>query len=453
MRVAIVCLLLVLWAPLAAEPLDAVVEELYDGGAQVTCPSGLVYSVTGYDSVTRNRVRWEGDLTAGHLRGMPEGGFNRLTIEYSSDRDLRMNIVYMEEDSPVRGEYYLAKNDRSFSFLTEGWSAGRLSSRILSVTLRPLSGEASAVIRGFTPSVAPAADTDTCYLENKYLRAGIRLLWGGGVNLLEDKRCPVEGLGNLINMADTGRLIQQSYYMDSAGPDFKAGTSFGQQWCYNPVQGGDQFGNHSRLIDFEKRGDSLYVKAQPLDWALDGFVTPSYVENVYTLRDRALVVDNTFTDFSGMEQSVHSQEVPAFYTVSYLGRFVYYGGSRPWTGDAVTERESLPFWGGDYPAECKFGFDPSNTERWSAWMCPDKDYGIGLFTPGADSLIAGRHAWNGSKDPLDGATNYTAPLITAAIKSGKPLKYRYVITTGGIGEIRGLFAKYRGQGAGFAGYR
>ncbi|MBO4548409.1 MAG: hypothetical protein J5758_04255 [Abditibacteriota bacterium] len=453
MRIATVCLLLLLCAALRAEPCDAAVEELYDGGAQVTCPSGLVYSVTGYDSVTRNRVRWEGDLIAGNLRGMPAGGFNRLTIDYASDKALLMTVVYLEEGTPVRGEYYLEKDGRTFSFLTEGWAEGRLSARILSIMLRPLEGTASAVIRGVTPSAVPAADTDTCCLENKYLRAGIRLMWGGGVNYLQDKRHPGEGLANLINMADTGRLIQQSYYMDSAGPGYEAGTSFGQQWCYNPVQGGDRFGNRSRLIDFERRGGSLYVKAQPMDWALDGRLTPSYMENVYTLRDGALVVDNRFTDFSGMKQSAHSQEVPAFYTVSYLGRFVYYGGSRPWTGDAVTERDSLPFWGGDYPAECRFSFDPSNTERWSAWMSPDRDYGIGLFTPGAAGMIAGRHAWNGSKDPADGATNYTAPLITAAIESGKPLEYRYVITAGSIGEMRRTFAKYKDETANFGGYR
>ena len=61
------------------------------------------------------------------------------------------------------------------------------------------------------------------------------------------------------------------------------------------------------------------------------------------------------------------------------------------------------------------------------------DYGIGLYVPGADILLAGRHAYNGSKDPADGATNYVAPLETFAITSYRPVVYSSLITTGSGG--------------------
>ena len=54
-------------------------------------------------------------------------------------------------------------------------------------------------------------------------------------------------------------------------------------------------------------------------------------------------------------------------------------------------------------------------------------------------LYAGRFSYNGSKSATDGATNYVAPLVTYKMTSFDPIEYSYLITTGSVSEIRGVF--------------
>jgi pseudouridine-5'-phosphate glycosidase len=61
-------------------------------------------------------------------------------------------------------------------------------------------------------------------------------------------------------------------------------------------------------------GKSIYVKCRPLDWAKKNVLTPSYMENTYTLCDGYVKVDNRFVDFSGYTHRNADQELPAFYT-------------------------------------------------------------------------------------------------------------------------------------------
>ena len=192
-------------------------------------------------------------------------------------------------------------------------------------------------------------------------------------------------------------------------------------------------------------GDSVYVKAQPQDWSLNGKITPSYMENRYTLTDGFIRVDNRFVDFSGWEHRYAHQELPAFYTVSYLDRFVCYGGSAGWSGDALTVKDGLPFWGdAAYANSCRFTMKKGNDETWCAWVSSTDDYGVGLYVPGIDQFYAGRFGYNGSKSASDSATNYVAPLLTLKLVSFKPVEYSYLIATGSPEEIRSVFYENRG---------
>ncbi len=72
---------------------------------------------------------------------------------------------------------------------------------------------------------------------------------GGGVNYFEYLNDGNPNYGNLLNNADVGRLIQQSYYgIDKA--HYPLGNWSGSSWGYNPVQGGDKVNNPSRIVDF-----------------------------------------------------------------------------------------------------------------------------------------------------------------------------------------------------------
>ena len=235
-------------------------------------------------------------------------------------------------------------------------------------------------------------------------------------------------------------MVQQSYYGTYANGEYVNGDYNGTTWPYNPVQGGDVHGNASRIIDIVVGDSSLYIKAQPQDWGHNNDLTISYMENVYVLEDNYIRVDNRFVDFSGWEHRYANQELPAFYTLSYFNEFTYYAGSKSWEDQPLTTRDDLGFWGdAKYHDDCTFKIRYSNTETWCAWTNGLTDYGIGLFVPNVDILLAGRFSYNGSKDSKNGATNYVAPLCTMKIVSFEPIEYSYMMTTGSLEEIRSTF--------------
>lgn len=61
------------------------------------------------------------------------------------------------------------------------------------------------------------------------------------------------------------------------------------------------------------------------------------------------------------------------------------------------------------------------------------------MVPDTEVLLAGRNAYNGSKDPKDQATNYVAPLRIFELKSFSPFEYSYLISTGYVDDIRKTF--------------
>ena len=372
--------------------------------------------------------------------------FNRFTMTYTSTGPFRCSISYTEEGENHSDEFFLeAGENRIFSGLIGHYLTGKKGKDLAALTLDSCTGsEAQFLLHDFTTEEYPVFSGDTYYIENDRFKVGIRLLWGGGICYISDGRNPVSGMTNLVNQADTGRLIQQSYYGTGPNGEYTPGNFNNSDWRYNPVQGGDKYQNHSRIIDIVAGKMSVYVKSQPQDWSLDGQITPSYMENTYTLYDDHIRVDNRFVDFSGWEHPSVHQELPAFYTVSCLDRFTWYDGTEPWTNDTLSFRDDLHFWGDpQYAADSRFFLRESNTETWSAWTTPEKDYGIGLYVPNIDMFYAGKHAYNGSKDPYDGACNYVAPLNQMQMVSYQPIEYSYIMTTGSVEEIRAVFTEHR----------
>ena len=370
--------------------------------------------------------------------------FNRVTLSYSATEPLVMTLSYTEKGSEKTDSFYLeAGENMEFSGLTENYLRSVSAEALKTVTFSTCTErKAQFTFGGIVTEEYTVYDGKTHYLENDRFKVGIRLMWGGGINYIEDKTESVDGLTNLVNQYDTGRLIQQSYYGTGANGEYTPGSFNNATWSYNPVQGGDQYQNHSRIIDIVVGENSVYIKSQPQDWSLDGQITPSYMENTYTLYDDYIQVDNRFVDFSGWEHPCSTQELPAFYTVSYLDTFVWYNGTKPWTNDALSSRDDLNFWGdAQYSDDCTFPLRESNTETWCAWVSEADDFGIGLYVPNVDRLYAGRHAYNGSKDPMDGACSYVAPINRIQMVSYYPITYSYLMTTGSTEEIRAVFTE------------
>ena len=417
------------------------------GSASVTHGDGLSYTASGYSSASDSTLTFTKDLTLVFDPASTAEPFNRFTLGYTSTQPLYGQITYTAGGKKTTDDFYLEAGTHTFSCVIGQYLNGGKGTGIESMTLETCNGKAA----DFALCVMHTRDypvygegADTYYIENLRYKLGIRLTWGGGINYLEDKQSDIRRLKNLVNQADTGRLIQQSYYGVMENSEYKPGFYNGSKWCYNPVQGGDVKGNHSRIVDIVVRDCSVYVKSQPMDWSKDGEITPSYMENTYTLYGDRVQVDNRFTDFSGWTHRMTSQEVPAFYTVSYLSTFSFYNGTKPWTGDTMSYRDDLNFWGDStWHGDCTFRLRASNTETWCAWTNPKEDFGIGLFVPNVDSFLAGRHAFNNSKESTNGATNYVAPVNFILIKSFESLEYSYLITTGSLADIRSTFTDHK----------
>ena len=415
--------------------------------ATVTHQDGLSYTATGFTSAANNKLTFTKGLTLTFDPANTSDAFNRFTLGYTSTQPLYGTITYSLHGQTATDDFYLEAGTGTFSCVISRYLNGLKANGISSMTFETCNDKSA----DFALCMLNTQDypiygegADTYYIETPRYKLGVRLLWGGGINYLEDKQSDIKRLKNLVNQADTGRLIQQSYYGVQQNAEYTPGKYNGSTWAYNPVQGGDVKGNHSRIIDIVVTEYSVYVKSQPLDWAKDNSLTPSYMENTYTVYSDRIQVDNRFVDFSDWTHRYCHQELPAFYTVSYLSRFTLYNGTKPWTDDTMSYRDDLGFWGDStYYNDCTFLLKNSNTETWCAWTNPTKDFGIGLYVPNVDSYLAGRHAFNNSMESTNGATNYVAPVNTILLKSFEALEYSYLIATGSVEEMRATFKEHK----------
>lgn len=417
--------------------------------AQVLANEGLSYSATGYSQIIGNAFEINKGFTIEFSASeLTDSAFNRFSIGYTSTQPLRGTISYTEKEKIRNDTFFLEAGEHTFSCLTNGYLNGNKAEKITSITFESCTDQpatfALCLLKTYDYTIYASASEVTYYMENKRLKLGIHLAWGGGINYLYDKknRKQINGnnVENLINQHDTGRLVQQSYYGGKGDENYKPGIYMNTKWSYNPVQGGDQFNNHSRLIDVIVNEYSVYIKTQPLDWAKYYSYTPSYMENVYTLMKDHVRVDNRFIDFSGMDHPHSTQEIPAFYTLSCFDRFSWYDGTKSWTDDVISHRDNLKFWGlAENSGECIFKMKESNEETWCAWTNSKSNYGIGLYVPNIDEYFAGRYQYNGSTDANAGATNYVAMLKTIKLTPYTPIEYSYLLTTGSLQNIRSVF--------------
>ncbi|MBQ1233147.1 MAG: hypothetical protein IIX86_06430 [Clostridia bacterium] len=428
----------------AAKPVidfDKAVQVSQNGGdASVTTATGLAYIASGYSQYANGSFTVNANYKV-KLDGSFADKFNRLTLCYVSDAPLKCTVTYVLDGKTVSDLFYLEAGKQTFCALTLGYLAGKQASDLTEISFSTCEKKNAAfVLCDVKTEIYEVYADDVYYLQNDAYELGVRLSWGGGICYLRDLKSKIGGIKNLINQADTGRLVQQSYYGTQSNGEYVNGDYNGTPWPYNPVQGGDVHGNPSRIIDVVVGDASLYIKAQPQDWGHNGDLTISYMENVYVLEDDHIRVDNRFVDFSGWEHRYANQELPAFYTLSYFDEFTYYAGSKPWQDQPLFTRDNLNFWGDPkYHDDCVFKIRNSNTETWCAWTNGMIDYGIGIYVPNIDILLAGRHAYNGSKDSKNGATNYVAPLCTMKMVSFEPIEYSYMMTTGSLEEIRSTF--------------
>lgn len=354
-----------------------------------------------------------GDRNYLHLRVRAEVPMKGL-LRFGESREAAKEITFFLQG----GEEYEAFRMMLADF--EEWS---LPKSFAEIEFVPLAGE-EAELRidyvDFTSKELPKRID----IGNGAVRIGADLLWGGAIDFLslddEEQR-------NVVNRHDTGRLIQQSYY----GIDYTDAFYLGRPAPWNPVQGGDQFQNRSKIIDYSTEGNEIYIKAQALDWARENELTEAYLESFITLEDNVAKLVSRIVYFGTLKHPSRDQELPAVYVIPELSHFVTYNGEAPFTNDPNL------YWQTDYiwPDMAK-KYMP---EYWSAWV-DDNHWGVGVYTVDVDFHLAGgyRHGQgeNAGFGDMADATNYIAPVAIKKIEQFVPFEYTTYLVLGDLQDIR-----------------
>ncbi len=390
--------------------------------------------------------------------------FNYYGVKYASDSYLKCSIVYIVDKEEIREEFFLEPSEEEtcfYSFIDNALEKVQ-AEKVIEFTCQPLNTQkANVKITGFTVFLREIPKQEV-FIETENYKLGVDLLWGGALSYLEDLNSNVEAVKvdgkikvdsnaserydtravnknvNLINRNDTGRLVQQSYYGTLEAP-YEPGTYMDNTWNYNPVQGGNQYNDHSKIVDIRLSEEEIYIKCRPLDWAKEKeFITPSYMESWYAIENNNVHVRCRFTDFSGYPATSRTQELPAFYCIEPLNTFVYYDGAEPFSKDnKLVTNNKLGFW----PDEGYPNF--TSVEQWSAYRGEFSDsFGIGLYMPAHDTFLTGvfGRGETTEKDPSKaGPTSYIAVVKDYVFESFEPKEYDYYISTGTTDEIRNNF--------------
>lgn len=310
-----------------------------------------------------------------------------------------------------------------------------------SLGLMPSCLQLAVVILCVAAPPVPAADW--LYLDNGHIRLGVDRAAGAGIGYFGESATR----RNLLNHYDKGRFIQQSYYGAKDGSDWN-----GKPWRWNPVQGGGWRGEPSRTLAFTNTATTLYAKTLPKHWATGVDLPDVTMEEWIELRGRVAHIRFRMSYSAARADDLQSQsavpptpkgggpkppahppahqELPAVFADFALTNLVFYQGTAPWTGGALTRR--VPGWPNEYVKGL--------TENWAAFV-DDRDWGLGVCFPGTTELTCYRAA--GQPGPTGSGCSYIAPIRTLAITNGFRFEYRVFLGIGTVPDLRRAFGELR----------
>lgn len=266
------------------------------------------------------------------------------------------------------------------------------------------------------PLPVVGAEPEAVFLDNGTVRLGVDK--GAGASIFYFGESGTER--NLINHADRGRFIQQSFY---GAPD---GSRWNDKpWRWNPVQGGNWKGRPALLEALEVAEHSIYTRTIPHHWASRHLIKEARMEQWISLDGPVARLRYRFRYDGDTEHPITHQELPAVFLDFAFPRLVYYAGDHSWSGDRLTQR--VPGWPNEYY---------SVAESWAAYVDED-GWGCGLYFPGTKQITAYRHA--GPAGPTGMGCSYFAPIRSLAVEPGLRLDYTVFLTLGSVSDIRRRF--------------
>ena len=272
---------------------------------------------------------------------------------------------------------------------------------------------------------------DAVYINNGIIQLGVDMDRGGSIFHFSE----VDTKRNLLNHADEGRFMQQSYYGESDGSNWN-----GTPWVWNPIQGGGSHGEKARVISQNITPTSINIVSEPVHWASGEALSECEMEETITLDGRIAHIHYTFRN-NGPGATNHPathQEVPAVFMDNGLSNLVFYSGDKPWTNDELTRYTPPSQTSGTIVNE-----ERTRTEHWAAYV-DDKDWGLGVYTPGTPQMTLYRFG-HGS-GPTSGACSYFAPIRTFAVTKDLIFEYDVYLYIGTVDQIRDTFYDIRSEG-------
>ena len=264
------------------------------------------------------------------------------------------------------------------------------------------------------------------YINNGKIQLGVDPERGGAIFHFSESGKKA----NLLNHADEGRFVQQSFYGDADGS-----TWWNQPWCWNPIQGGGSKGRKARILSKEQTATRLHIVTEPVLWASDEPASECTMEEDIRLEDYIVHIKYTFrnTGDGARDHGERHQEMPAVFVDWDYPNFIRYSGDQPWTGDTLTRYVPKLL------ADAASGESAQLTESWAAFV-DGKDWGVGVFSPATDFCTFYRFG-TGPGGASSGSCSYFAPLKKMAVRKDMVYSYDVYMTIGTVDQIRSRFYK------------
>lgn len=282
-------------------------------------------------------------------------------------------------------------------------------------------GQLDTLINTLTPKELVA--------DNGQLTVKFDLTRGGAISWISNSGSQ----RSLVNIADAGRYIQQSYYSGKSLNRIKEGQSPNwSPWAWNPIQVGDAFQNRAKILEFKQLKNSLYVKCIPMQWDMNNRPAEAEMEQWTFLNGKILTIRNRLTchrtDEIYGDSLMLNQELPAVYPISALKNLFTYEGNAPFTNTPykklVVKNLASGFWGRYKEV----------SENWMAFV-DDADDGMLVYNPKCIMFLAGM-AGEPGKEASNASTSYIAPIKDEILHKNSIYEYEYYIMIGSLAEMR-----------------
>lgn len=263
-------------------------------------------------------------------------------------------------------------------------------------------------------------------ISNGSVTVGVDREKGGSITWLSWKRYP----RNVVNIADSGRLIQQSYYAGASLNRMADGQHKAwSPWAWNPIQGGG-VGSGARVTRLDRtKGNRIETETIPKLWDMPDEEATALMRQCTGFEPgmrNVVVVECEFEsrrtpgDRWGGPKPCH-QELPACYFTRVFEHVRSYLGDGTWRDE---KQPTGPPWGrADPPLKAM------------ACLSATGD-GIAVFCPAATSRWNfGPHGGGRSTNPGDGPCMHVAPLATVSLGPTSTLRYRYWLIVGTAASI------------------